>query len=161
MAMGIWIFFNLDFCQGKNGIGIHRANILEAVDRFGSISAAALAVDLTFGQTWRVIRLLNSLSDQPLVAARRGGRNGGAYLTPLGKQVLAGFRRVEQVIKESTGPYIHELEKVVGIHKKPTVVPRFAQIIDPSTIRRKKKSTGRLKAGQKIKKQKAGKSRKG
>ncbi len=45
--MGIWLFFNLLFHEKKYGVGIGRANILEAIDRFGSISAAGVAVDTT------------------------------------------------------------------------------------------------------------------
>jgi molybdate transport system regulatory protein len=152
LRMGIWIFFNLDFCRGNYGVGIHRANILEAIDRFGSLSAAAPAVNLTFNQMWRVVRVLNSLCDKPFVGTRRGGRTGGAFLTPLGKDVLARFRKVERVINKSTAPYIRELEKVVGVNKTPTVIPRYAQIIDPSTIApQKKKPPRRPKAGQKRK----------
>lgn len=80
--MGIWIFFNLnfglDFGLAKYGVGIHRANILETIDRFGSVSAAAPAVNLTFSQMWRTVRILNSHCDQPMVATRtrRPGRGG-------------------------------------------------------------------------------------
>ncbi|MBU6462319.1 MAG: LysR family transcriptional regulator [Bradyrhizobium sp.] len=160
--MGIWTFFNLDFCQGKYGVGIHRANILEAIDRFGSISTAAIAVDLTFNQTWRTIRKLNSLCDKPFVGTRRGGRTGGAFLTPLGKDVLTRFREIERVINESTAPYIRELEKVVGVDKKPTVLPRYAQIIDPNTISASKKKPAkrrkRIHGARKAVKQKPPKS---
>lgn len=146
MRMGIWLFFNLLFHEKKYGVGIGRANILEAIDRFGSISAAGVAVDTTFTQMWRVVRDLNSLCDKPFVGTRRGGRTGGAFLTPLGKEVLARFREIEQVINESTAPYIRELEKIVGVDKTPTLIPRYAQIIDPSTIPAlKKKHATRLK----------------
>ncbi|WP_213736037.1 LysR family transcriptional regulator [Bradyrhizobium sp. dw_411] len=150
--MGIFFSFNLDFCQGSYGVGIQRANILEAIDRFGSISAASVAVDITFNRTWRVIRTLNSLCDKPFVETRRGGRTAGAFLTPLGKEVLTRFREIERVINESTAPYFRELEKVVGIDKAPTVIPRYAQIIDPSTTPAKKKSAQRLKSKQGAKK---------
>jgi molybdate transport system regulatory protein len=158
--MGIWMFFNLDFGEGKSGVGIHRANILEAIDRFGSISAAAPAVDLTFSQMWRVVRTLNSHCDQPMVAARRGGRNAGAFLTPLGKDVLARFREIERVINESAAPYIRELEKVVGVDKTPPRLPRFAQIVDPSTLPAPRKSRPpRLKTASGAKKKSAKKKK--
>jgi molybdate transport system regulatory protein len=137
--MGIYLHLSLDFCRGQNGVGSHRANIMEAIDRFGSIAAAGPAVDLTYSQIWRVIRILNSLCDEPFVGMRRGGRTGGAFLTPKGKDVLARFREIERVIRESTAPHIRELEKIVGVDKTPTVIPRYAQIIDPTTLPAPKK----------------------
>lgn len=158
--MGIWMFFNLDFGGGRYGVGIHRANILEAIGRFGSLSAAAPAVDLTFSQLWRIVQVLNSLCDKPFVETRRGGRSAGAFLTPLGKDVLARFREIERVINQSAAPYIHELEKVVKVDKTPPRIPRFAQIVDPSTIpESKKKRSARRNAkpnAKKIQKKKTG-----
>lgn len=134
----IWAFLRIDF-HGAAGsiesIGPHRANILEAIDRFGTISAAALAVDLTFRQTWRVVQYLNSQFDRPLIAIRRSGRTSGAILTPLGKEVLACFREMERAASEALEPHFRVFQKIVGMDpNRPPPIPRFAQILDPSTI---------------------------
>jgi molybdate transport system regulatory protein len=160
LVSSIWFFFRIEFHRAAGGtqaIGPHRANILEAIDRFGSISAAAPAVDLTFRQTWRVVQHLNALFAKPLVEIRRSGRSSGAFLTPLGKEVLTRFREMQSVISEALEPSFLAFEKITGINpNKPPPIPRFAQIIDPSTIApRKKKPARRPKAGLKSPKQKA------
>jgi molybdate transport system regulatory protein len=160
LVSSIWFFFRIEFHRAAGGtqaIGPHRANILEAIDRFGSISAAAPAVDLTFRQTWRVVQHLNALFDTPLVEIRRSGRSSGAFLTPLGKDVLARFREMQRVINEALEPNFRAFEKITGMNpNKPPPIPRFAQIIDPTTIApRKKKSAQRPKARPKNEKRKA------
>lgn len=133
----MWMFVRIDL-NGPAGrieaLSPCRTAILEAIDRAGSISAAASAVNLTFSQTWRIVCVINSLCDKPMVAARRGGGDAGPFLTPLGKDVLARFREIERVINESAAPYIRELERVFGVDRMPPRVVRFAQIIEPSTI---------------------------
>jgi molybdate transport system regulatory protein len=109
--------------------------MLEAIDRFGSISAAAPAVDLTFRQLWRQVQMLNSLFDQPLIGIRRSGRSSGAFLTLLGKEVLARFREMQQVANETLEPHFRAFEKLVGLDPNALPpVPRYARIIDPATI---------------------------
>lgn len=139
----IWLFLRIDFHRAGGGvesIGPHRANILEAIDGFGSISAAALAVDLTFRQTWRVVQYLNSQFDRPLIEIRRSGRTSGALLTPLGKEVLACFREIQHAANEALEPHFRAFEKVGRMDpNRPPPIPRYAQIIDPSTIPAPKK----------------------
>jgi molybdate transport system regulatory protein len=134
----IWPFLRIQFGDVNDynkAIGPHRANMLEAIDRFGSISAAAPAVDLTFRQLWRQVQVLNSLFDQPLIGIRRSGRSSGAFLTPLGKEVLARFREMQQVANETLEPHFRTFEKLVGLDPDaPPPVPRYARIVDPATI---------------------------
>jgi molybdate transport system regulatory protein len=162
LVSSIWLFFRFEFHRAAGGaeaIGPHRANILEAIDRFGSISAAAQAVDLTFRQTWRVVQLLNAQFNKPLIGIRRSGRSSGAFLTPLGKEVLARFREMERVANEALEPHFRAFEKITGMDpKKKRPIPRFAQIVDPSAIAPlKKKPARRPKAEQKKIKKKLGK----
>ncbi|WP_213736040.1 hypothetical protein [Bradyrhizobium sp. dw_411] len=146
----IWMFLQIDFGDvddQSTSIGPHRANILEAVDRFGSISAAALSINLTFRRLWAAVQTINKLSDkQPLIGIRRTGRSSGAFLTPLGKEVLAQFREIQRVANEALEPHLVEFEKLVGLdpHAQPPV-PNYLQINDPDTIARKKKPMSRPK----------------
>ncbi|RAK60631.1 molybdenum-dependent transcriptional regulator [Phenylobacterium hankyongense] len=82
-------------------VGPERMALLQAVGDFGSIRAAALRVGLSYKAAWDAIQALNNLFDAPLVAARPGGRQGGAAeLTPRGRAVLAAFQRVETELAE-------------------------------------------------------------
>lgn len=80
-------------------VGLERAALLEAIGELGSISAAAARAGLSYKGAWDAVQALNNLFDAPLVEAAPGGRAGGAaVLTPRGRAVIAGFRRVEAEI---------------------------------------------------------------
>ncbi len=149
--MAIWLFFRLEFGP-TTAIGPHKAGMLEAIERFGSISAAAPAVDLTFRQLWRLVQSLNTHFDRPLVEIRRSGRSSGAFLTPLGKEVVARYREMERLTNQTLEKHYRQFEAAVGIKpNSPQHVPRYAQIIDPTTIDR---TTKQKKRAQKTKAQK-------
>lgn len=67
-----------------------RARLLQALDAYGSISAAARAVGMSYKGAWDAIAALNTLVASPLVTAETGGSGGGgARLTESGRRVLA------------------------------------------------------------------------
>ena len=77
-------------------VGAGRIALLEALDELGSIRAAAAREGLSYKAAWDAVQALNNLFEAPLVAARAGGRQGGAAeLTPVGRAVVSAFRRVE------------------------------------------------------------------
>lgn len=132
----IFLFLRIEWNVNDNdaAIGLHRANVLEAIDRFGSLSAAAPAVDVTFRQLWRTVQVLNQLFDEPLVGIRRSGRSSGAFLTLLGKEVLTHFREMQRAANETLEPHFRAFEKLVGLDPNtPSPAPRYA-MIDPATI---------------------------
>lgn len=134
-CMSIWMFLSIEWNSVHDAIGPHRANMLEAIDRFGSISAAAPAVDLSIRQLLASVHTLNSLFDEPLVELRRGRHGGGASLTPIGKEVLARFREMEQVANGALKSYFRAFEKRFGIDSTtPAAIPRYAQIIAPHNV---------------------------
>lgn len=67
-----------------------RAQLLEALNKHGSISAAARAVGMSYKGAWDAIAALNALVSEPLVQAETGGSGGGgARLTDMGHRVVA------------------------------------------------------------------------
>jgi molybdate transport system regulatory protein len=77
-------------------LGPGKAALLEGVARTGSISAAGRTLGMSYKRAWMLVEALNECFDGPLVEAAKGGRGGGgAHLTPLGEQVLAAYRRME------------------------------------------------------------------
>jgi molybdate transport system regulatory protein len=77
-------------------VGADRIALLEAVGRLGTLRAAAAEVGLSYKAAWDAVQALNNLFEAPLVAARAGGRTGGAaVLTERGAAVIAAFHRVE------------------------------------------------------------------
>jgi molybdate transport system regulatory protein len=79
--------------------GEDRLRLLEAIDRLGSITAAGQAVGLSYRAAWDAVQSLNNLFPKPLVAARAGGRSGGAAeLTAEGVAALKTLRHVRAEI---------------------------------------------------------------
>lgn len=83
--------------------GPGKADLLESIDRLGSLSAAARAMGMSYRQAWMLLDTMNQAFRGPLVTTSQGGAGGGgATLTRLGRQILAGYRRVQRKAVEST-----------------------------------------------------------
>lgn len=77
-------------------IGPGKADLLEAIDREGSISRAARTMGMSYRRAWLLVETMNACFTAPLVEAARGGSGGGgAGLTELGREVLARYRALE------------------------------------------------------------------
>ncbi|MGE4280552.1 MAG: winged helix-turn-helix domain-containing protein [Magnetospirillum sp.] len=77
-------------------IGPGKMQLLEAIDRHGSISAAARSMGMAYPNAWKLMDSLNTHFREPLVTRVIGGsRGGGAALTETGKAVLGIYRSVE------------------------------------------------------------------
>lgn len=83
-------------------LGPGRADLLELIDKTGSISAAAREMGMSYRRAWMLVRVLNEGFDTVLVDATRGGSGqGGAVLTDLGQEVLKRYRHMEQLAGDS------------------------------------------------------------
>jgi molybdate transport system regulatory protein len=77
-------------------LGDTRIQLLEAIDRHGSITRAAKAVPLSYKAAWDAIDAMNNLAAQPLVVRSTGGRHGGGtQLTEQGRKTIALYRALE------------------------------------------------------------------
>jgi molybdate transport system regulatory protein len=77
-------------------IGPGKADLLEEIERRGSIAAAGRAMGMSYKRAWELIGTLNAMFRAPLVARTRGGAGGGgAVLTDLGREVLTEYRAFE------------------------------------------------------------------
>lgn len=71
--------------------------LLAAIGRTHSISAAAEAVGLSYKAAWDAVAAMNNLSDQPLVLRSKGGKGGGGTaLTARGQRLVDTFAAVAQ-----------------------------------------------------------------
>lgn len=75
-------------------LGPGKVALLEAIDRTGSIAAAARDMRMSYRRAWLLVAELNRLFRTPLVATAPGERHG-ASLTPLGREVARRYREVE------------------------------------------------------------------
>lgn len=77
-------------------IGPGRADLLEGIERSGSIGAAGKAMGMSYKRAWSLVQALNAGFGAPLVVTSRGGTGqGGAQLTDLGREVLSRYRAMQ------------------------------------------------------------------
>lgn len=88
-------------------MGPGKADLLDAIDETGSISAAARRMRMSYRRAWLLVQTMNECFTQPLVNAAKGGKTGGgATLTPTGTKVLARYREVSETAATAFGPYL-------------------------------------------------------
>ena len=81
---------------GPTRLGPGKVDLLEAVGRTGSISAAGRALGMSYRRAWLLVDAVNRLFREPAVIAVAGGaQGGGAHLTPFGQALVAAYRRIE------------------------------------------------------------------
>lgn len=89
-------------CGDEPAIGPGKADLLEAIDREGSISAAGRALGMSYRRSWLLVDSMNRCWIDKLVETTPGGgRDKGARITPCGKQVLAAYRALERSLLET------------------------------------------------------------
>jgi molybdate transport system substrate-binding protein len=90
---------------GQTLLGPGRLELLEAVDRLHSISAAARHVGMSYRHAWVLIDGMNRAAGSELVTTRTGGRRGGGtFLTDRGRYTVTLFRGVlDQVRRVAEG----------------------------------------------------------
>lgn len=77
-------------------MGPGKADLLDAIVREGSISAAGRALGMSYRRTWLLVDTMNRCWEGPLVETSMGGKvGGGARLTSLGRSVLARYRALQ------------------------------------------------------------------
>lgn len=78
-------------------LGPGKADLLDGIQRTGSIAAAGRDMGMSYKRAWELVSTLNAMFARPLVQRTRGGTGGGgAVLTAEGQQVLDLFRAFEQ-----------------------------------------------------------------
>jgi molybdate transport system regulatory protein len=99
--------------QGRIGPG--KIDLLEQIATFGSISAAARAMNMSYKRAWDLVEEMNRLFGKPVVAAKTGGRRGGgAQLTPAGLAVVTRFRAIERAALAAAEPQLAALQAEIG-----------------------------------------------
>ncbi len=82
--------------KGHNFLGGYRIELLEAIERTGTLTQAAKAIGLSYKAAWDAVDAMNNLAEKPLVARAVGGRSGGrSTLTEHGRRAVALYRLLE------------------------------------------------------------------
>jgi len=77
--------------------GRERMDLLAAIGRHGSITAAAKAVGLSYKGAWDAIEAMHNLAGEPLLERLAGGKGGGGTrLTARGQQLVDNFAKIDE-----------------------------------------------------------------
>jgi len=94
----IWIEDN----QGSVVFGSGRLLILNAIEKHGSILAAAKELNMSYRAVWGKIKATEERLGQPLLKKRTGGiHGGGSELTSFGKALVDHFRHLDALARAS------------------------------------------------------------
>ncbi|MCW1383537.1 LysR family transcriptional regulator [Novosphingobium sp. KCTC 2891] len=84
------------FCGDEIAMGPGKADLIDAIARTGSISAAARALGMSYRRAWLLVDTMNRCFAAPLVTTLPGGAPGsGAQVSPLGAEVLGHYRALQ------------------------------------------------------------------
>lgn len=78
--------------DGETYLGFGRMVLLERIREFGSISAAAKSMKMSYKHAWDLVDSMNRHGREPLVSTSKGGKGGGgASLTETGELALREY----------------------------------------------------------------------
>jgi molybdate transport system regulatory protein len=103
--------------DGQAVFGDGKARMLEAVERTGSLTAAAESLGMSFRGFWGRLREMEQRLGVKVVERRHGGRGGGgAHLTAAGEALLGIYRRFRRGINAMVDG---RLERAMARFKRP------------------------------------------
>ena len=88
-------------------MGPGKAELLAAIVKTGSISAAGKSMGMSYRRAWMLVDVMNRCFKSPLVETAKGGSHGGgAWLSPLGKAMLANYQTMDAATKQVAKAYL-------------------------------------------------------
>lgn len=99
--------------EGRIGPG--KIELLEHIASFGSISAGARQMNMSYKHAWGLIEELNRLFGKPVVKAQKGGaKGGGAGLTTVGMALVTRYRAIERAAEAAASEHLQALQREIG-----------------------------------------------
>jgi len=96
-------------------IGPGKIELLEQIASFGSISAGARQMNMSYKRAWDLVEEMNVIFGKPVVAAQTGGkRGGGAQLTSVGLAVVTRFRAIERAATAAAEQHMVALQAEIA-----------------------------------------------
>jgi molybdate transport system regulatory protein len=87
--------FRVHFSDGTT-LGPGKIDLLEGIDRTGSLSQAARDMSMSYRRAWVLLESMNTSYQEPVALTAKGGRGGGgASLTSFGRELIRLYRRFD------------------------------------------------------------------
>lgn len=96
--------------DGQPFLGDGRYRLLVAIERGGSINAAAKQLGISYRKAWSQLQAMEKNAPFPLLLQRRiGGKGGGeTMLTVETRKLLKNFRQLRQQVNAAADQYFQE-----------------------------------------------------
>lgn len=96
--------------KGNVVFGLGRLKMLEAIERNGSIHAAAKELRMSYRALWGRIKATEERLGEQLLHRNIGGRSGGgSELTEYAKMLMLRFRKLHQLVADASDQLFEEL----------------------------------------------------
>jgi molybdate transport system regulatory protein len=107
----IWI----EDCKGNVIFGLGRFRMLEAIERLGSLNAAAKELKMSYRGLWGKIKVTEEGLGAPLLMRNTGGASGGgSQLTELARTLMAEFKTMHShIIQDADMFFEDEFYKII------------------------------------------------
>ena len=75
--------------------------LLEGIEKTGSISKAAKAMEMSYKKAWDIVNRLNGMAAEPFVVTSIGGEDGGgSSISVEAKEMIAWYRGLRERFRE-------------------------------------------------------------
>jgi molybdate transport system regulatory protein len=105
--------------KGRDFLGARRIELLESIERTGSITRAAREVGLSYKAAWDALDAIGNLADRPLIIRTTGGRHGGgSRLTDHGRELVHLYRLLESGYRRLLAQMqlqVHDFDKLSAL----------------------------------------------
>jgi len=78
-------------CEGEGFLGPGRVELMQRIEKTGSINKAAAEMGMSYKKAWELITALNSQAAKPLVIKQAGGKKGGGSLITEEARILISY----------------------------------------------------------------------
>ncbi|MDT8895716.1 winged helix-turn-helix domain-containing protein [Halomonas sp. I1] len=101
-------------------IGPGKADLLDAIERTGSISSASRELGMSYKKAWQLVATMNRHLPEPVLDTASGGQQrGGARLTTTGRELLARYRALQTLLDPDSSPAAERLLELLDTDEPP------------------------------------------
>ena len=94
--------------DGVKFFGPGRLELLQEIERSGSIASAAKEMGMSYKKAWAMVEEMNTRGSRPYVITQKGGtKGGGTQITATGKRVMKAYSelvtKLDAVVAKHSG----------------------------------------------------------